>query len=181
MHSLRMWCKILCQNLVVHPKYTLGGSTNSIHVYVEGGWGGGQFTEFDVEFKFAKIQNSYVEGGGRGRFAEFDVEFKFAKIQNSYVEGGAGEGGGWFTEFDVEFKFAKIQNSYVEGGWVGGGLWNLMLSSNLLKSKIPMLRVGGWGGSWNLMLSSNLLKSKIPMLRVGGGGFAEYDVELKFA
>ena len=44
-----------------------------------------------------------------------------------------------------------------------------MLSSNLLKSKIPMLRVGwGWGGSWKLMLSSNLLKSKIPMFRVGG-------------
>ena len=51
---------------------------------------------------------------------------------------------------------------------------NLMLGSNLLKSKIPMLRVGGWvggGGLQNLMLSSNLLKSKIPMLRVGGGGF----------
>ena len=67
-----------------------------------------------------------------------------------------------------------------------------MLSSNLLKSKIPMLRVGGGGVSWkfdaefkfakiqkshgrgggacgNLMLSSNLLKSKIPMLRVEGG------------
>ena len=41
-----------------------------------GGW-----AEFDVEFKFAKIQKSYVEGG----WAEFDVEFKFAKIQNSYV------------------------------------------------------------------------------------------------
>ena len=27
MHSLRMCCKILCQNLVVHPKCTLGGST----------------------------------------------------------------------------------------------------------------------------------------------------------
>ena len=50
---------------------------------------------------------------------EFDVEFKFAKIQNSYVEGGWVGGG--FMEFDVEFKFAKIQNSYVEGGWVGGG------------------------------------------------------------
>ena len=32
-------------------------------------------------------------GGGRGRgFVEFDVEFKFAKIQNShFVEGGCGE------------------------------------------------------------------------------------------
>ena len=59
-------------------------------------------------------------------------------------------GGGWgglqnlLVEFDAEFKFAKIQNSHVEGGW--GGSWNLMLSSNLLKSKIPMLRVGGWVG-----------------------------------
>ena len=26
--------------------------------------------------------------GGEGGFVEFDAEFKFAKIQNSYVEGG---------------------------------------------------------------------------------------------
>ena len=38
----------------------------------------------------------------------------------------------------------------------------------------------GVGGSWNLMLSSNLLKSKIPMLRVGGG-LKEFDAEFKFA
>ena len=37
--------------------------------------------------------------------------------------------------------------------------------------------VGG-GGSSNLILSSNLLKSKIPM---GGGGFKEFDAEFKFA
>ena len=69
-----------------------------------------------------------VEGG----LAEFDAEFKFAKIQNSH--------GGGLTEFDAEFKFAKIKNSLVEG--VGGGgadSQNLMLSSNLLKFKIPML------------------------------------------
>ena len=41
-------------------------------------------------------------------------------------------------EFDAEFKFAKIKNSHVEGG-----SQNLMLSSNSLKSKIPMLRAGG--------------------------------------
>ena len=46
-------------------------------------------------------------------------------------------------EFDAKFKFAKIQNSHVEGGRRGGGSWNLMLGPNLLKSKIPMLRVGG--------------------------------------
>ena len=45
----------------------------------------GGFTEFDAEFKFAKIQNSYVEGRWGQGFAEFDAEFKFAKIQNSYV------------------------------------------------------------------------------------------------
>ena len=85
---------------------------------------------------------------------EIDAEFKFAKIQNSYVEGGVG-----LMEIDGEFKFAKIQNSYVEGG------------------------VGGWGGSRKLMLSSNLLKSKIPMLRVGGweGVLMEIDAEFKFA
>ena len=61
---------------------------------------------------------------------------------------------------------------------MGGGSQNLMLSSNLQKSKIPMLRTGGWGGSQNLMLSSNLLKSKIPMLRVGGwvGGWGVHRI-----
>ena len=97
---------------------------------------------------------------------EFDAEFKFAKIRISHVEGGGG-----LVEFDAEFKFAKIQNSHVEGG-----SQNLMLSPNLLKSKIPMLR----RGLRNLMLSSNLLKSKIHMLR-GGGGLMEFDAESKFA
>ena len=32
-------------------------------------------------------------GGCGGGFAEIDAEFKFAKIQNSYVEGGGGGGG----------------------------------------------------------------------------------------
>ena len=39
---------------------------------------------------------------------------------------------------------------------------------------------GGGGCSWNLMLSSNLLKSKIPICG-GVGGFAEFDAEFKFA
>ena len=46
-------------------------------------------------------------------------------------------GGGFSWNFDAEFKFAKIQNSHVEGGGARG---ILMLSSNLLKSKIPILR-----------------------------------------
>ena len=70
---------------------------------------------------------------------EFDAEFKFAKIQNSHLCGGR-EG---FAEFDAEFKFAKIQNSH----------W---LSSNLLKSKIPIC------------------------VCVFGGGFTEFDAEFKF-
>ena len=53
-----------------------------------------------------------------------------------------GGGGSW--NFDAEFKFAKIQNSHFEGG--GGAHGILMLSSNLLKSKISMLRVGGGRG-----------------------------------
>ena len=146
----------------------------------------GGFTEFDVEFKFAKIQNSYVEGRWVGWFTEFDVEFKFAKIQNSYVEGGW-VGGGGFTEFDVEFKFAKIQNSYVEGGFGGGGVsQNLMLSSNLLKSKIPMLRAGGWvgwggGGFTEFDVEFKFAKIQNSYVEGGGGGFAEFDVEFKFA
>ena len=51
--------------------------------------------------------------GGRGGFTEFDVELKFAKIQNSYVEGGWV--GGWgglveietldFSKFELSIKF----------------------------------------------------------------------------
>ena len=77
-------------------------------------------------------------GGWVGGWWNFDAEFKFAKIQNSHVEGGL-VGSLW--KFDAGFKFAKIHNSHVEGGG-GEAHENLMLSSNLLKSKIPMLRVG---------------------------------------
>ena len=59
----------------------------------------------------------------------------------------------------------RIQN---EAPPVGGSKW------------FAHLPLGGGRGSWNLMLSSNLLKSKIPMLR-GGGGLMEFDAELKFA
>ena len=83
---------------------------------------------------------------------EFDAEFKFAKIQNSHFCVGGGTG--WWNQlstFDAEFKFAKIQNSHlcvcVWGGQVGGTNFQLlMLSSNLLKSKIPICVCGGGGG-----------------------------------
>ena len=120
-------------------------------------WGGGSQ---NLMLSSNLLKSKIPICGGEGGFAEYDVEFKFAKIQNSHLcvcvwGGGGGKGG--FTEFDVEFKFAKIQNSH---------LW------------------GGRGGSRNMMLSSNLLKSKIPIcVCVGGGkgGFAEFDVEFKFA
>ena len=52
---------------------------------------------------------------------------------------------GGSRNFDAEFKFAEIQNSHVEGGG-GVACGNLMVSSNLLKSKIPMSGGGGGGG-----------------------------------
>ena len=66
-----------------------------------GGACGNQFLTFDAEFKFAKIQNSYLEGGvgevgaHGNQFPTYNAEFKFAKIQNSYVKGGVGEEGSW--------------------------------------------------------------------------------------
>ena len=67
--------------------------------------------------------------------------------------------GGGFKEFDAEFKFAKIQNSHLGVWGRGRGSRNLMLSSNLLKSKIPICGGGG----------------------VGGTNFGTFDAESKFA
>ena len=50
-------------------------------------------------------------GLGRGthgnQFPTFNAEFKFAKIQNSHVEGGRGACENQFPTFDAEFKFVK--------------------------------------------------------------------------
>ena len=60
------------------------------------------------------------------------------------------------------------------GRWVGeeGGVGSqlLMLSPKMLKSQIPMSRVGRWGrgvGGQLLILSPKMLKSQILMSRVG--------------
>ena len=127
--------------------------------------------------------------GGRGKWSNqlstFDAEFKFAEIQNSYVWEG---GGGWWSQlshFDAEFKFAKIQNSHFWGGGVGGTNFQLwMLSSNLLRSKIPISRGGGW---WNQLstFDAEFKFAKIQNSISRGGGWwnqlSTFDAKLKFA
>ena len=57
-----------------------------------------------------------------------------------------------FQLFDAESKFGKIQSSHFQGGgWgvlVETNFQLLLLSPNLLKSKVPISR-GGGGGGWN--------------------------------
>ena len=73
----------------------------------------GGHTEFDAEFKFAKIQNSHVEGDSQNLMLSSNLlKSKIPMLRMGWVGRG-------LTEFDAEFKFAKIQNSHVEGG-VGG-------------------------------------------------------------
>ena len=50
--------------------------------------GGGGFTEFDAESKFAKIQNFHLWGGGGGvgGFPTFDAESKFAKKKKFFAK-----------------------------------------------------------------------------------------------
>ena len=65
-------CDALAQN-VLQNFVSKSGSSHQMHArwqhqipsipILRVGWGGG-FAEVDAEFKFAKIQNSYVEGGG---------------------------------------------------------------------------------------------------------------------
>ena len=72
---------------------------------------------------------------------------------------------GGVTEFGAEFKFAKIQNSHFVCVW-GGGFVDLVLSSNLLKSKIPILCVcvGGGGGLVEFGAEFKFAKIQIPIL-----------------
>ena len=70
--------------------------------------------------------------------------------------------------------------------WVGGGtnFQLLMMSSNLLKSKISISGEGVGGTNFQLLMaSSNLLKPKIPISGEGGGWWNQlstFDAESKF-
>ena len=64
-------------------------------------------------------------------------ESKFAKIQSSHFQGRGGFRGNQFPTFVAESKFAKIQTNFQL----------LLLSPNLLKSKVPIY-LGGGGFPW---------------------------------
>ena len=87
-----------------------------------------------------------------------------SKIPMSGEGGGVGFHGNQFLTFDAEFKFAEIQHSHVRlgGGFMETNFQLLMLSSNLLKSKIPMSGEGGGVG-------------------FHGNQFLTFDAEFKFA
>ena len=70
-----------------------------------------------------------------------------------------------------------VRAIYQFGG--GGASRNSMLSSNWLKSKIPMLRVGGEGGL--VEFDAEFKFAKIQNSHFEGGGLVEFDAEFKFA
>ena len=126
-------------------------------------------------------------GGGCwwNQLSTFDAEFKFAKIQNSYVwwRGGEGVGGTNFQLLMLSSNLLKSKNSYVQGGGGGGGsgvggtnFQFLMLSSNLLKSKI-LMSGSGWGGGGELVNQLSTFDAEFKLAKIqnshvwlGGGG-----------
>ena len=153
-----------------------------------GGVGGTNFSTFDAEFKFAKIQNSHFweDGGWWNQLSTFDAEFKFTEIQNSHFW-GEGVGGTNFQLLMLSSNLLKSKIPISEGRLVKPNFQLLMLSSNLLKSKIPISRGGGW---WN-QLSTFDAEFKLPEIQnsyvqerrggVGGANFQLFDAEFKFA
>ena len=100
-------------------------------------------------------------------------ESKFAKIQISPY---FGRGEGFMeTNFQLLMLSPNLLKSKVpilgEGEFVETNFQLLLLSPNLLKSRVPFW---GWGGLLEtnfqlLLLSPNLLKSKVPIFWGGGG------------
>ena len=111
------------------PMLRLGGGGREV--------GGNQFSTFDTEFIFAKIQNSHVEvgWGGGGRLVEtnFQLLMLSPNLLKTKMPCPVGRGGWWnqFPTFDAESKFAKKKNfcekcSKFSGKKVPGngfGLW----------------------------------------------------------
>ena len=114
MHSFSMCCKILCQNLLVHPKCMLGGSTK-FHPFHEGGGEGGS-RNLMPSSNLLKSKIPMLRVGGNSQNLMLGSNLLKSKIAMLRVGGWGG-----LTEFDAEFKFAKIQHCHVKGGWVGVG------------------------------------------------------------
>ena len=129
----------------------------------------------------SKIPMSGEEGGGGFMETNFQLLMLSSNLLKFKIpmSGGGGGHGNQFQTFDAEFKFSKIQNSYVQ--WGGGGFVEtsfqlLMLSSNFLKSKIPMSGGGGGGEGWWNQLSTfdaefKFAKQKKKFSGKSGNGF----------
>ena len=82
-------------------------SGSRIYQFGDLGRGGGGLWNSDAEFKFAKIQNSHVEGGGGGPHGILMLSSNLLKSKIP-MSGGGGGGGWWnqFSTFDAESKLS---------------------------------------------------------------------------
>ena len=119
-----------------------------------------QLPTFDPEYKSFKIQNSlygmntnllkskipYMGGGGglRPNLQLFILSPNLLKSKIPQVVWGRGRSRTQFPTFDPEYKSSEIQNSLYGRGGAGPNVQFLILSTNLLKSKIRY--VVGWVG-----------------------------------
>ena len=132
-----------------------------------------EFTQHSIHKEMSSRRNVIINTSCHHWKFPFELS---ANFHIWVVGGGGGESGGVCgTNFQLLMLSSNLLKSKIPflGGGVGVDGTNfqlLMLSSNLLKSKFPFL--GGVVGGTNfqhLMLSSNLLKSKIPISGGGGG------------
>ena len=108
-------------------------------------------------------------GGGR---ALMETNFQLLLLSPNLLKskvpifggGGGGARGNQFPTFVAESKFAKIQR----GGGDGTNFQLLMLSPNLLKSKVPIFG-GGGGGSRGNQFPTFVAESKFAKIQRGGG------------
>ena len=95
--------------------------------------------------------------------------------------GASDRGSKWFAHLPIP-KFSnstpELKCTFSRGG---GDSQLLMLSPEMLKSKISISAGGGGVGGQLLMLSPEMLKLKISISEGGGGWLPTFDVESKFA